>query len=141
MYYVNHEQIDLRLNFLPVVVSALRELERKESGFTMLDHFAQERALHLAIEAVTDVGSYMIDAFIMRDPSSYEDILSILQDEKVYTDEVYHTLTALVKLRRPLVQEFFEWERVGKHELLKELPDALEDFADSVRSYLEKEKA
>lgn len=34
-----------------------------------------------------DVGNAVIDGFIMRDPGSYEDIIDILQDEKVISEE------------------------------------------------------
>ncbi|MFD2613327.1 DUF86 domain-containing protein [Paenibacillus gansuensis] len=141
MYYVNREQIERRLDFLPAVAEAMEELNRREGPFTVLEHFAQERTLHLAIEAVTDVGSYMIDGFIMRDPSSYEDILDILQGEGVFPAEVHAVLYELVKLRKPLVQSFFEWERVERHPLLPVVPGVLRAFSEAVRSYMDRELA
>ncbi len=50
----------------------------------------------------------MIDGFIMRDASSYEDIVQILQDEAVFDEETGSVLVELVKLRRPLVQHYYE---------------------------------
>ena len=37
------------------------------------------------IESIIDVGNTMIDGFIMRDPGGYEDIIDIMEDEKVIT--------------------------------------------------------
>ncbi|MCG6197821.1 DUF86 domain-containing protein, partial [Anoxybacillus sp. LAT_38] len=57
---------------------------------------AMERALHLSIEAVIDVGNALIDGFIMRDPGSYSDIVEILRDERVISDEQARVLTDVV---------------------------------------------
>lgn len=139
MYYVNREQIDQRLEFIPVVVEALQALPASRQPLSLLDHLAQERSLHLAIETVTDIGSFLIDAFIMRDPSSYEDILEVLRDEQVCSQQVCETLKALVQLRRPLVQSFFEWKREGLHPLVLILPQILTEFKNSVEEYLQQE--
>lgn len=138
MYYVNREQIERRLALLPEVTEVL-----KASGSTveqsLLERYAEERALHLAVEIVTDVGSYLIDGFIMRDASSYEDIIDIIFDEKVITSELHLTFTELVRLRKPLVQDYFAWDRHELNQLTKRLPDALNAFAESVLLYLDRE--
>lgn len=139
MYFVNREQIDQRLEFISIVVEALQSLPSANQDLSLLDHLAQERALHLAIETVTDIGSFLIDAFIMRDPSSYEDILEILRDEQVCSEQVGETLKALVQLRRPLVQAFFEWKRDGLHPIVLILPETLTEFKDAVEKYLQQE--
>lgn len=141
MYYVNEEQIDARLRFVPTIVEALEALarDRDESGAeaALLAHFAQERALQLAVEAVTDVGSMLIDGFMMRDASSYEDIIDVLQGEGVLTDEAADGLKSLVALRRPLMQEYMDWPRTGTPlrgdlgriaELLGRFPPLVEAF-------------
>jgi len=102
VYYVNREQIDLRLNAVPEVAGALEALAADWQG-DALQGLAQERALHLAIEIVTDVGSYLIDGFIMRDASSYEDIIEIIGEEGVFPAERKAPLAELVRLRKPLV--------------------------------------
>ncbi|MNC29627.1 hypothetical protein D3C75_778830 [compost metagenome] len=100
----------------------------------------QERCLHLAIEVVTDVGSCLIDGFIMRDAGSYEDIISIINEEKVLGDSgIYAVLIELVALRKPLVQDYYNWDRSRLHPLAALLPDTLERFALEVRRYLDQE--
>ena len=44
----------------------------------------------------------MIDGFIMRDPGSYEDIIDILDDEKVITTEMSEGFKKIVSLRKNL---------------------------------------
>ncbi|CAG7657331.1 DUF86 domain-containing protein [Paenibacillus allorhizosphaerae] len=145
MYYVNHEQIDLRLAQVPMLLDACRELQEEwgalalRSGELLL-HLAQERLLHLAIEIVTDVGSLLIDAFMMRDASSYEDIIDILEGEGVFSAEVAATFKDLVQLRRPLVQDYPVLRREGLHPLISRLPAAMQSFADAVPAFISKEK-
>ncbi|MFM9277883.1 DUF86 domain-containing protein [Paenibacillus jiagnxiensis] len=138
MYYVNREQIELRLKAIPEIAEGLR---RVSSGWTgdLMQGLVQERCLHLAIETVTDAGSYLIDGFIMRDASSYEDIISIIHGEEVIDESVFAPIYELVSLRKPLVQEYFRWKRTELHKLTPLLPEVLERFAASVEGYLDRE--
>ncbi|MDO3408961.1 DUF86 domain-containing protein [Saccharibacillus sp. CPCC 101409] len=138
MYYVNREQIEKRLLSLPQTIEALRLTAAEWEG-SLLQGMAQERALHLALEAVTDIGSYLIDGFIMRDAGSYEDIVGIIHEETVIDDGLHDVLIRLVRLRRPLVQDYYEWDRNALHPMTMELPAALERFADGVNRYLLRE--
>ncbi|MCR2806493.1 DUF86 domain-containing protein [Paenibacillus soyae] len=138
MYYVNQEQIAVRLATIPEITEALSVLAANWKG-DLLQGLAQERALHLAIETVTDVGSYLIDGFIMRDASSYEDIVEITAGEGVFPGELQDTLVELVKLRRAIVQDYYAWPRAELHPLTKTLIEALPAFKSAVEGYLERE--
>ena len=138
MYYVNVEQIEKRLNYTPDLIQMAEQLGAV-SSFDPIHTFAMERVLHLAIEIVTDVGSYLIDGFIMRDASSYEDIIKILGEEHVFPDRLNQPLLDLVKLRKPLVQQYYQLDKTALRQLLAHLPDVLQLFSDSVHSYLRKE--
>ncbi|MBW7460518.1 DUF86 domain-containing protein, partial [Paenibacillus sepulcri] len=105
----------------------------------LLGGLAQERALHLAIETVTDIGSCLIDGFIMRDASSYEDIIDIIAGEGVFPEDIHGTLLELVRLRKPLVQDYYEWDRARLHPLSLILPGILQQFQSAVQTYLAKE--
>ncbi|CAG7625924.1 hypothetical protein PAESOLCIP111_02777 [Paenibacillus solanacearum] len=143
MYYVNHEQIEIRLAQMPVLLEACRELQLRWTSSgpeALLLHLAQERLLHLAIEIVTDVGSLLIDAFMMRDASSYEDIIDILEGEGVFGEAVAAVLKDLVQLRRPLVQDYPVLRREGLHPLIARLPEAMQTFAEAVPAFISKEK-
>jgi uncharacterized protein YutE (UPF0331/DUF86 family) len=139
MYYVNEQQIESRLAFIPTLIEACSALKDSWDSNQIANQFAQERTLHLAIETVTDVGSLLIDGFIMRDASSYEDIIEILQGEQVFNQEVAATLLQLVQLRRPLVQDYVSWERADYHPLMEQLPSLLAQFDRDVRAFMQKE--
>ncbi|UVI28227.1 DUF86 domain-containing protein [Paenibacillus spongiae] len=135
MYYVNREQISIRLAVIPDIAEALTTLAKSWNG-SLLQGLSQERALHLAVETVTDVGSYLIDGFIMRDASSYEDIIEIIAGENVFPEPLKVTLLELVRLRRPLVQDYYEWTREALHPLTQVLPETLSAFKSAVEAYL-----
>jgi len=97
--------------------------------------------LHLAGEVVTDAGSLLIDGFLMRDASSYEDIVDILHGEGVLTDELHAPLVELVRLRKPLVQQYARWPRDKLHPLTARLTALLPAFAEAVRSFIARETA
>ncbi|PZE21016.1 DUF86 domain-containing protein [Paenibacillus xerothermodurans] len=143
MYYVNEEQIGLRLRFIPTLASACERLsatwETLSPADRLVHHLAQERTLHLAIETVTDIGSLLIDAFMMRDASSYEDIIDILRGERVFDATTGDILRRLVQMRRPLVQEYADYPRNTMHPLILELPAALAAFAEAVPAFIQRE--
>lgn len=139
MYYINQEQIDARLRFLPTVTEVLRALAASGGEATLIEHFAQERALHLAIEAVTDVGSLLIDGFMMRDASSYEDIIDVLLTEGVLPDETADGLKSLIALRRPLTQDYMENKREALRGDLNRVAALVEAFPPHVTAFIRKE--
>ncbi|MCU6794651.1 MULTISPECIES: DUF86 domain-containing protein [Paenibacillus] len=143
MYYVNHEQIDLRLKFIPTLIAACEQLEKvwelTPSSERLLLHLAQERILHLSIETITDVGSLLIDAFMMRDASSYEDIIEILRDERVFEADTAVVFRELVQLRKSLAQEYASYPRETLHPLIGALPSALAIFEAVVPAFISRE--
>lgn len=138
MYYVNREQIERRITALDDVYEALEQVASNWDG-SLFSGMVQERALHLAIECVTDIGSYLIDGFIMRDASSYDDIIEIIRGEQVMDEEIAVRLLELVKLRRPLVQDYYDWPRHELHPLTLIMPEVLRGFARQVSEYLNRE--
>jgi len=138
MYDVNVTYIRSRLACLPELAQALSAWTVSWSG-GLSEGLAQERALHLAAEIATDVGHALIDGFIMRDASSYEDIIDIISEEGVLSKQVADPMRKLVLLRKTLVQEYDSWPRKELHPLTPELPRVLMGFSDQVEAYLEKE--
>ena len=136
VYYVNHSRIRERQRFVQELAGMAWELmDRWEDGLVCT--LAQERILHMAIEAVTDIGSDLIDGFMMRDASSYEDIIEVLRGEGAVDDGLARYLQELVSLRKPLVQEYYAFSRDGLYPLLKDLPDQLSKFVWQVDQFIE----
>lgn len=99
----------------------------------------QECCFYLVIEIVMDVGSYFIDGFIMWDVSSYDDIIEINYEEKVFDVLIYEVLKCFVFLCKLLVQDYFSWEWGELYLLSVEVLIILEQFVEQVSIYVEKE--
>ena len=81
----------------------------------------------------------MIDGFIMRDPGSYEDIIDIMDDEKVITTDMTNPIKKVIELRQMIVREFIAVDSNMLIATLDESYDALNLFPEKVRNYLEHE--
>jgi len=85
------------------------------------------------------VGNAMIDGFLMRDPGSYEDIIDILDDEKVVTLEMSAGLKKMVLFRKMLVQQYTAVDHASLIQTFQsELPQ-LKLYSKKVREYLTNE--
>ncbi len=141
MYFVDREQIEQRLTYIRTfLIQASDTVERDvEHLDPLVLRLSRERVLHLSIEAVTDIGSLMIDGFVMRDASSYEDIIEVLQGEEVFDLSTGAELFELVKLRRLLVQRYDEVDERLLAAWGPKMSQLLSVFADSIEQYLKRE--
>lgn len=136
MYFVDREKIEEKLIYIEKQIQTFEELKQYES---IIEKLAAERIIHMVIEAVLDVGNSMIDGFIMRDPGSYEDILEILEDEKVITEEMCVSFKKIIQLRKALLQFYTDIDHQGILLIFKKELPALKQFTPSVRKYIENE--
>lgn len=133
MYFVDREKIEEILLYLEELIDLF---SKQKEWSTPIERAALERLVQMMLEAILDVGNMMIDGFIMRDPGSYDDIIDILVDEKVVTDETGKTLKKLIAYRKVLVQQYTE---INHSELETEFAANLKSFtifAKNVREYL-----
>lgn len=137
MYFVDQNQINKTL----VYMEQLIDIFEKETNWLQSDvnKLALERIAHGLIEGIIDVGNSMIDGFIMRDPGSYDDIIDILEDEKVIQSEQAIPLKAFISLRPMIVRQFVEVESDKVARSIRETLDELKQFPGQVRDYLTNE--
>ncbi|MDE5415325.1 DUF86 domain-containing protein [Alkalihalobacterium chitinilyticum] len=136
MYFVDREKIENTLTHIEVLLSRYRNQSTWESD---IEKLALERIGHNLIESIIDVGNAMIDGFIMRDPGSYEDIIDILEDEKVVDASASEQLRHVIRFRKPLVQAYVTVDHSKLLNILEENVEAIEAFPGAVRHYLEAE--
>ncbi|WP_174729289.1 HepT-like ribonuclease domain-containing protein [Mesobacillus harenae] len=133
MYFVDREKISQLLLFFE---GQLEHFESRQEWSTPTEKAALERLTHTMTEAILDVGNAMIDGFIMRDPGSYEDIVDILDDEKVITEEMNESFKKIIAYRKLLVQRYTEVDHSALQQDFKaELP-MLKQFPQKISSYL-----
>ncbi|WP_026688475.1 DUF86 domain-containing protein [Alteribacter aurantiacus] len=136
MYFVDRELIEKRLTYLENLLGEMAKQYSKEEEEVPL---VLERAGHMIIETMMDVGNQMIDGFIMRDPGSFEDIVDILLDERVINSEEEKGIKALLPWRKTLLQEYTHIDHAKLKEEYKEQMPILLRFPTRVRMYLENE--
>ncbi|EGQ21132.1 DUF86 domain-containing protein [Mammaliicoccus sciuri] len=137
MYFVDQKQIRKTLAYMEQLI----QLFEKENSWQQseINKLALERIAHGLIEGIIDVGNSMIDGFIMRDPGSYDDIIDILEDEKVIKPEQADPLKALISLRPMIVRQFVEVETAEVETAIRETSNELKQFPKQVRDYLTNE--
>ena len=136
MYFVDRDKIEERLMYIEKMIEFFEEI--KEWSLTV-EKLAIERIIQMVIEAVLDVGNSLIDGFIMRDPGSYEDIIDILEDEKVITKEMSESYKRVLHLRRSLIQTYTTINHDELHQIFSRELGMLKRFAPNVRDYNENE--
>ncbi len=142
MYDVNTKRIDQVLSYMSSMLDLLDKLKERGAETVLADEVAvaaMERALHLSIEGIVDVGNALIDGFIMRDPGSYSDIVEILRDEQVITGDQAVILTRVAEFRKHLVNEYTNVPADEMFALVVEAETALRQFEPAVRAFLDKE--
>lgn len=137
MYFVDRNKIILNLQHINELIAVLEE--HTDWLDSTINKLALQRIGHNLMESMMDVGNLMIDGFIMRDPGSYEDIIDILVDEKVITQEMDEPLKAVVGLRKMLVREFIQVDDQEVLDVLKSSLPAIKEFTPKVQDYLTNE--
>jgi uncharacterized protein YutE (UPF0331/DUF86 family) len=133
MYFVNRDKIEEILLFMEKQLSLLEETDKWE---TPIEKAALERVCHTIIEGILDVGNLMIDGFIMRDPGSYEDIIDILNDEKVIPDQMSESFKIIVNYRKEIVRGYTSIEHNKMLQTFLTQKEIIKEFGPKVREYL-----
>ena len=136
MYFVDRKKIEATLQYMESCLELFRSVQSWDSD---VEHFALERMAHVVIESIVDVGNAMIDGFIMRDPGSYEDIIDILCDETVITQEESDRLKAFIAYRKTLVQAYRQVNHSDLKAAFENNFSAIAAFPAQIRRYLEEE--
>lgn len=133
MYFVDREKIEKTLTYMDEQIELF---EGKKEWETAIEKAALERIAQTVIESILDTGNAMIDGFIMRDPGSYDDIIDILTDEKVITDDMSGSLKSVISYRRMLVQQYIGVDHTQIKLMLQKEIGSLKQFSPRVRDYL-----
>ncbi len=136
IYFVDRKLIEERLVFIEEMSRLLEEVYEENNKYAL---YAGERACHMLIESMMDVGNQMIDGFIMRDPGSFEDIAAILVDEKVIPAEEGGEIEALLPWRKELLQNYTSYSYEAMLEGFRANSRAYKKFPERVRHYLTNE--
>jgi len=108
---VRHEVIRKRLNKLEEYINILRSLQKYsfEEFISNPEHYGSaERFLHLAIEAITDIGNHVIADLNLGEVNWFRDIPVILTKHKYLSEELKEKWIKMIGFRNTLVHEYVE---------------------------------
>ena len=135
MYFVDRSKIDQTLQHIDTILQEMI----KQDDHTFMQKLSLERAVHLLIESVLDVGNMMIDGFIMRDPGSYEDIIDIMIDENVLPKQDEKAYKDIIQLRTTIVNDYLNIDHASLKMTVDRHQEKLQKFSAYIRSYLDNE--
>lgn len=136
MYFVNRSEIEQTITHIDML---LNEVNNTTVFSTNIEKLGLERVIHIVIESILDVGNFMIDGFIMRDPGSYHDIIDILIDEKVLPETEEQNYKSFIDLRQMIVQNYLTINHEHLQNILISNLDVLKKFSTHIRNYLTNE--
>lgn len=98
MYFVDSKTLNLKMNYLEKLTVDF-QVEKDSS-------YALERIAHMMIESVVDIGNLIIDAFILRDPGNYKDVIDIMELEKVFQPSTAEAIRNSIDFRKELIRNY-----------------------------------
>lgn len=134
-------RVELVLERLQKLDQALRRLERFRGwdlARYMDDEDAQwivERGLHLALEAVFDIGNHLLSALGAPPPQDYRSILTGLEKAGILPPDFAKRIEGMAGFRNILVHEYATLDVKEVHRILQEHAGDLADFARLVVAF------
>jgi len=125
---VDKEVVYKRLNHLENKIKNLQEIEQfsKEEFSNNRDvYFRYERALHLALEAVIDLGNHLIAEKNLRTPDSNRDVFKVLYENNFINKKLCSKLEKLAGSGNILVYDYMTLDRELEFAIIR---DNLDDF-------------
>ncbi|MCC4722523.1 DUF86 domain-containing protein [Salinicoccus sp. RF5] len=129
MYFVDKDILLERLDYI----------EGLTAGFDRAEGLALERTCHMLIEAVVDVGNMIIDAFILRDPGSYQDVMDIMENEGVIPSDDNRHFSETFTWRSELTRNYTKLDHEAMKKEFQAHLAAYKDFKGNVFAFFENE--
>jgi len=138
---VDSQSLLIRFNKLQEYVKILKELRKHSKNEFLKDYHVYgltERYLQLAIECLLDIGSMMIVQYDMRKPSTKQEIIEILEEEKVLPSDFTHHLAGIAGFRNILVHDYVKIDRARIYEYLQKNLPQFDVFLRYIKKYIQK---
>jgi uncharacterized protein YutE (UPF0331/DUF86 family) len=97
---------------------------------------ATERAFHISIQNMIDIGSHLLASLNINDVQTYADIPFRLQEANIISRKLSKNMCQMAKLRNILVHEYIKLETAKLVSYLKHNLSDFEDFSKAIIKYL-----
>jgi len=135
------EVIRERLRKLREILRNLQQVQSvpRERFVRSFEHYwLAERGLHLAAEAVFDVGNHILAGHFNVSPSDYEDVLERLAVQGVISGQLRDEMRGLGGFRNVLVHAYLDIDEDRVYKSLQEELGAFDRFAAEIEAFLER---
>lgn len=136
---VRKEIIRKRLNKLDEYLGVLKKLQRysfKEFTAEPERYGSAERFLHLAIEAVIDMGNHVIADLQLGAVNWYSDIPKLLAEKEFISSELEEKWMRMIGFRNMLVHEYIDIDRKIVYDVLQNNIKDLEELKRTFAQFL-----
>ncbi len=136
---VRAEVIRKRLNKLDEYIAILRRVKRYSFDDFMADperYGSAERFLHLAIEAITDMGNHIIADLELGVVNSYSDIPAIIANKGYLSPSLEEKWIGMIGFRNILAYEYIDIDRKIVYDVLQNNIDDFEELKKVFAQFL-----
>ncbi len=128
------EVIEDEINFL----KEIQKLNINEFQRDLRNLKSTCRSLQNAIQALIDLGNHIISSLNLGKPEIYEDIPSLLFENKVITKSFKEKFIYMIKFRNFLVHEYDRVDPLRIYKILKENIDDIESGMKLIKNFIDK---
>lgn len=115
----------------------VRQVPRKEFVASFEKYWLGERGLHLAAEAVFDIGNHLLAGHFNVHASDYEDVLTRLARQDVLSAGLRERLRGLGGFRNVLVHAYLEIDEGRVYDALQDRLTAFDELAREIEEFLD----
>ncbi|MBE5664222.1 DUF86 domain-containing protein [Staphylococcus sp. SS60] len=131
MYFVDKDKLTQKLTYLQKLTDDYQENKNNQYAF--------ERIAQMLIESSVDIGNMIIDAFILRDPGNYKDVIDILELENVITKETQQAINKTVDIRKQFTYDYTTLNIATIVPMFDEALPYYKQFISEVTTFLQQE--
>jgi len=127
------------LNKLDEYLAILRGLQKYSFDEFIADpqrYGSVERFLHLAIEAINDMGNHVVAELDLGEVNWYSDIPALLARADYIDDSLQEKWIRMIGFRNTLVHEYIEIDRKIVHDVLRNSLGDLEELRRTFAQFL-----
>ena len=139
MLKIKAEVLRKRLNKLDEYLAILRGLQKYSFDEFIADpqrYGSVERFLHLAIEAINDMGNHVVAELDLGEVNWYSDIPALLVRADYIDDSLQEKWIRMIGFRNTLVHEYIEIDRKIVHDVLRNSLGDLEELRRTFAQFL-----
>lgn len=130
-----------KLKKLEDTIEKLEALHKTPFEIFLHDFQIQDASMYnlvIGIEAITDIGNYLLAEHYHKSPETYEDIIHQLGETKIISEELLAKSKGMARFRNLLIHLYEVVEPESVYENLQKAPDIFREFAVAFSDFLEK---